>query len=92
MFERFETKKGSSPKPSKPDFELTNINRGSDDGSYASCSDAGMISLRLRTVDSNPVGYIFEVVEGTTEDEIFYPEPIKPSIDFEKKVSSILFG
>ena len=31
-----------------------------------SCSDAGFIKLKLTTIPSNQVGYVFELIEGTS--------------------------
>lgn len=85
MFEPFKVSGENSPKPNVPDFEVAKIKRGSDDGNYASCSDAGMLSLTLRTKTIHPTGYLFKIIDGTMEDRLFYPEPIKPSIYFEEE-------
>ena len=57
----------------KPNFSVDSIKRGTNDGNRNSCSDAGFINLKLDSASSNDQGYIFKIVEGKFEDQLFYP-------------------
>lgn len=74
-----------SKPPEKPNLEVSYIKRGFDDGDGGSCSDAGIIILRV--LDDNPkfaTGYKFEVVDGSFEDslfpESFITQPTRPLV------------
>ena len=64
---------------SKPNFSVASIHRGTDDGNNGSCSDAGFIELKLGTTPINEQGYIFEIVKGEFEDQLFNESPVVPS-------------
>jgi len=51
-----------------PDVAVETIERGYDDGNRGSCSDAGVLVL---TVPSDALGYRFELVAGSLDDEVF---------------------
>lgn len=59
-----------------PNFQLSNIKRGFNDGNGASCSDAGILSFRATNLPSNETGYIFKISTGGFEDRIFELSPI----------------
>ncbi|GIU53524.1 hypothetical protein [Shewanella sp. KT0246] len=63
----------------KPNFVVDSIRRGTDDGNYASTSDAGIITFRLTNLPKQVQGYIFEIVEGDFEDRLFIGNPVTPS-------------
>jgi hypothetical protein len=68
-------------KPLKPRFELIKVKRGYDDGNYASCSDAGIITIKaISKYTSNAVAYKFEIVAGELEDSVF-PEGAVQSLN-----------
>jgi hypothetical protein len=51
-----------------PDVTVETIERGYDDGDGGSCSDAGVLVL---TVPSDALGYRFELVAGSLEEDVF---------------------
>src|SRR5690606_7593869 len=63
----------------KPDFYVKYIRRGSDDGNFASTSDAGIITFQLGTMPLQEQRYTFEIVEGTFEDQLFHKVPVTPT-------------
>lgn len=63
---------------SKPNFEVASIHRGTDDGNGASCSDAGIINLKIKDDSLQNQGYIFEIVQGVFEGNPFRKEAIFP--------------
>tara|TARA_B100000929_G_C15297931_1_gene349308 strand:- start:110 stop:598 length:489 start_codon:yes stop_codon:yes gene_type:complete len=69
---------------SKPSFTVSGIHRGTDDGNHGSCSDAGVITLKLQKAYPNQ-GYIFEIVDGEFEDLLFNNFPVTPSEFVEDK-------
>lgn len=71
----------------KPDFFVKYIRRGSDDGNHASTSDAGIITFQLGTITSREQGYIFEIIEGAFEDQLFREAPVTPTQYAENKGS-----
>ncbi|TAA48549.1 hypothetical protein [Corallincola spongiicola] len=77
MTEEFEIVPGEGAPPAIPYFETKDIVRGTDDGNYASCSDAGILTLKLLDTQSQPVGYMFRIVQGQFEDKLFYEQPIQ---------------
>ena len=61
----------------KPSMKIISIERGSDDGNFASCSDAGVITIQLSTKDVARLpytGYVFTLIKGELEEE----QPIFP--------------
>lgn len=61
-----------------PEVVVESIQRGYDDGELASCSDAGILVLK---VPSDSVGYHFEVVAGSFDDLVFpegYVRTVEP--------------
>jgi hypothetical protein len=72
----FKTSSIEKIEPIVPTFELNHIGRGEDDGNHGSCSDAGVISLKIKETPSIEQGYIFEIIEGTFEDTLFDTEPV----------------
>ena len=48
------------PNPNPPEIEVNLIERGYDDGNFASCSDAGIIEFK---VSNNKVGYDITTIE-----------------------------
>ena len=51
---------GTEIKPSSPEIEVSKIKRGYDDRSHSSCSDAGVIELKVSDAD---VGYVLHLVK-----------------------------
>jgi len=80
--------------PITPTFEVNHIGRGENDGNHGSCSDAGVISLKIKEISSIEQGYIFEIIEGTFEDTLFDTEPviINDLIEDKSTYSFIWFG
>jgi len=77
MTESFNVSGTKGEKPNKPSFKVLKIERGTDDGNYGSCSDAGVLTLfQNKPYDENE-GYKFEVVAGTFEDSIFPEIPVR---------------
>lgn len=72
----FETSTIEKVEPIIPAFELSHIGRGKYDGNHGSCSDAGVVSLKLKEMPSIEQGYIFEITEGTFEDTLFDTGPV----------------
>jgi len=72
----FEPSSTEEIQPIKPTFVVNHIGRGEDDGNHGSCSDAGMISLKLNEKPPLKQGYIFEIVEGEFEDSLFDGTPV----------------
>lgn len=61
-----------------PEVVVESIERGYDDGDGASCSDAGILVLR---VPSNALGYHFQIVAGGFDDVVFpegYVRTVEP--------------
>jgi hypothetical protein len=77
---------------SKPNFSVASIHRGTDDGNHGSCSDAGFIELKLGVTPSNEQGYVFKIVEGNFEDQLFNESPVVPSKFMDDKNSIVSFG
>tara|TARA_R110002050_G_scaffold71891_3_gene154666 strand:+ start:51718 stop:52176 length:459 start_codon:yes stop_codon:yes gene_type:complete len=69
----------------KPNFSVDSIKRGTNDGNRNSCSDAGFINLKLDSASSNDQGYIFKIVEGKFEYQIFDESPVVPTKFMESK-------
>jgi|TARA_B110000211_G_scaffold158508_1_gene179461 hypothetical protein len=78
-FDEFVISENSSDKVTTPTFRVDSIHRGTDDGNHGSCSDAGFINLKLEALPSHEQGYIFKIVEGKFEDQLFYESPVVPS-------------
>jgi hypothetical protein len=72
----FKTSSIEKIEPIVPTFELNHRVRGEDDGNHGSCSDAGVISLKIKEISSIEQVYIFEIIEGTFEDTLFDTEPV----------------
>lgn len=85
MLEEFMITDGSAVIPTKPNFAVDSIQRGIDDGTRNSCSDAGFINLKLDSAPSNDQGYIFKLVEGEFDYQIFDEAPVIPSKFMENK-------
>ncbi len=90
-FDDFVITDSSAVKATKPNFTVDSIHRGTDDGNHGSCSDAGFIELKLDTVPLHEQGYIFKIIEGKFEDQLFYESPVVPSkfIDSKKLYSFV---
>jgi hypothetical protein len=63
-----------------PEVSVASIKRGYNDGEPNSCSDAGVLVLR---VPSDISGYRFELVEGTFDDAVFPEEFVRPILSGE---------
>lgn len=69
----------SGERPGAPEIELKFIHRGFNDGDFASCSDAGIISFAVPANEPRgTVGYSFRVQKGSIEDGIFPLEVVTP--------------
>lgn len=69
----------SGPTPTTPGLSVHSIKRGMDDGNFASCSDAGVLTISL----SNPeaaknLGFLFELESGSFPDKVLPDEIIAP--------------
>ena len=84
MLQPFEVVDGSGAAPDNPSFSVKKVHRGKDDGNFASCSDAGIITLKLDPEQNAGMGYIFEIVEGEFEDQLFTGEPITATEHYAK--------
>ena len=78
LLEAFDANHTEAIAPVTPNFKVVGIERGSDDGNFASCSDFGFITFKL-SGSYPPQGYIFERVSGEFEDRLFEPVAVKPS-------------
>lgn len=58
---------------------MKTIRRGTDDGNFASTSDAGILTLELENPPAKKQGYKFEIIEGNFEDRLFTGEAVTPS-------------
>jgi len=85
MTEDFDIDAEFAPTPMTPNFVVEKIVRGSDDGNIGSCSDAGILTLKRKNSPENPTGYIFEILTGEFEDQLFYPEPVRATERFEQE-------
>lgn len=77
--------------PNIPKVEVAEISRGYDDGNFASCSDAGII--RLKITDDNvydKTGYSFRIIEGTFEDQVFPEGYVMPPTSL-KSENEVMF-
>lgn len=74
--EMFKTSSVERIEPTIPMFKLSHIGRGEDDGNHGSCSDAGVITLKLQSIPIVDQGYIFEIIEGSFEDTLFDTAPV----------------
>ncbi|MDO6613311.1 hypothetical protein Q4601_18000 [Shewanella sp. 1_MG-2023] len=79
MLTGFESNSEEKVDAVKPNFIVQSIRRGTDDGNFASTSDAGLVTLQLTSLPENPQGYTFEIVEGKFEDQLFTGEPVTPA-------------
>jgi hypothetical protein len=62
---------GEAPGP--PNISVAELKRGFDDGNGASCSDAGILRLRVSRTESESIaGYLFRLEEG------YFPEATLP--------------
>lgn len=82
MTEDFKIIEGDGEAPESPNFEVSSIHRGSDDGNYASCSDAGILTLKLLSKSMPNVGYLFSIEKGKYDVGLFPDEPIVTSKQF----------
>lgn len=63
--------------PDKPYALITSVRRGYDDGNGGSCSDAGILTIKID--DSNPANrtaYKFKVLDNEAFSSIFPSEPV----------------
>ena len=84
MTEEFEVVPGDGVPPVVPNFKVEKIVRGTDDGNLASCSDAGILTLKNLDIPGESTGYIFSIVEGQFEDQLFHEKPIQATDYFLK--------
>ena len=56
--------------PDQPNFTLLSVTRGYKDY-IGSCSDAGIIKLKVDPEPKEPTGYVFSIAEGEFEDALF---------------------
>jgi len=59
-----------------PYIELDRLQRGYDDGNYASCSDAGRLVFFVEP--DLDIGYKFSLAEGSFPDLVFPEFPVQP--------------
>ncbi|WP_441002449.1 hypothetical protein [Pseudocolwellia agarivorans] len=76
VFDEFITTDVALIKASSPRFSLESIHRGTDDGNHGSCSDLGIIKLKIDTIPVHEQGYIFKIVKGRFEDQLFLDSPV----------------
>ncbi len=74
VIEKFEHTKEATIEPSRPNFSVNDITRGTI-GESGSCNDAGILSLAI-SPEPEDTGYIFSIVDGTFEDQLFPSGPV----------------
>jgi len=65
-------------KPKLPKLEVSEVRRGYNDGNYASCSDAGIITFKAANTPIGEFGYTFEIEEGEFEGSVFPKGALAP--------------
>ena len=63
-------------KPEKPDVTVESLKRGNDDGNYASCSDAGILTIAINGTPYQ--SYFIEIVKGEFPDTVIPDHYISP--------------
>lgn len=67
------------PTPTTPELSLHEIKRGSDDGNFASCSDAGILTISLDDPEAaKNLGFLFELESGSFPDKVLPEEIVAP--------------
>ncbi len=69
----------SGPTPTTPSLSVHSIKRGTDDGDFASCSDAGVLAVSLNDPEvANNLGFLFELESGSFPDKVLPDEVVAP--------------
>jgi len=80
LFRYSETKLiGTGETPGAPTVSVKSIERGFDDGDFASCSDAGVLTLVVANHETrNDTGYLFRLESGSLGSTAFLEEILAP--------------
>jgi hypothetical protein len=69
----------SGPTPATPSLSIQSIKRGTDDGNFASCSDAGVLTVSLNDPEAaKNIGFLFELESGSFPDKVLPDEIVAP--------------
>ena len=69
----------SGPTPITPSLSVHSIKRGTDDGNFASCSDAGVLTVSLNDPEAaKNLGFLFELESGSFPDKVLPDEIVAP--------------
>lgn len=69
----------TGPTPSAPVVSVLSLKRGSDDGNFASCSDAGILTIAIEDGDTaKNLGFLFEVESGSFPDKVLPDDIVSP--------------
>ena len=69
----------SGPTPTTPSLSVRSIKRGTDDGNFASCSDAGVLTIALSDPEAaKNLGFLFELERGSFPDKVLPDEIVAP--------------
>lgn len=69
----------SGATPTTPSLSVHSIKRGTDDGNFASCSDAGVLTVSLSDPEAaKNLGFLFELESGSFPDKVLPDEIIAP--------------
>ena len=70
---------GSGSPPTTPSLSVVSIVRGTDDGDYASCSDAGILFVSIDDPEAaQDLGFLFELEHGSFPDAVLPEEIVAP--------------
>ncbi|MDJ0909494.1 MAG: hypothetical protein QNI99_09880 [Woeseiaceae bacterium] len=70
---------GSGASPTTPSVSVLSIFRGTDDGDYASCSDAGILFISIDDPEAaQDLGFLFELEHGSFPDAVLPEEIVAP--------------
>lgn len=69
----------SGPTPTTPSLSVHTIKRGTDDDNFASCSDAGVLTIALSDPEAaKNLGFLFELESGSFPDKVLPDEIVAP--------------
>lgn len=69
----------SGPPPITPGLSVHSIERGTDDGNFASCSDAGILTILIDIPEpARNLGFLFELESGSFPDKVLPDEVVAP--------------
>ena len=69
----------TGPTPTTPTLALRSIKRGTDDGDFASCSDAGILTIVVNKPEAaENKGFLFELESGSFPDKVLPDDVVSP--------------